>query len=152
MKNILYLLSFLFVFSLNAQKNKNGNLYDKHPGIDLVSSFHQAIATGDLEKASEILHENVKWYDGNTNDREIGGKETVLGNINWFKNYFDYVSFNDSPGAYPDALEYKKDGNWVQSWFNVYGVHKTTGVELDHPVLRLDGPIQHQLFYAHHKR
>ena len=96
MKNILYLLSFLFVFSLNAQKNKNGNLYDKHPGIDLVASFHQAIATGDLEKASEILHENVKWYDGNTNNREIGGKETVLGNINWFKNYFDYVSFNDS--------------------------------------------------------
>jgi ketosteroid isomerase-like protein len=137
MKNILYLLSFLFVFSLNAQKNKNGNLYDKHPGIDLVSSFHQAVASGDLEKASEILHENVKWYDGNTNDREIGGKEAVLRNINWFKNYFDYVSFNDSPGAYPDALEYKKDGNWVQSWFNVYGVHKTTGVELDHPVLRL---------------
>ena len=34
-------------------------------------------------------------------------------------------------------MEYKKDGNWVQSWFNVYGVHKTTGVELDHPVLRL---------------
>ena len=137
MKNILYLLSFLFVFSLNAQKNKNGNLYDKHPGIDLVASFHEAYSSGDLEKASEILHDKVKWYDGNTNNREIGGKENVLGNINWFKNYFDYVSFNDSPGAYPDALEYKKDGNWVQSWFNVYGVHKVTGVELDHPVLRL---------------
>ena len=54
MKNILYLLSFLFVFSLNAQKNKNGNLYDKHPGIDLVASFHKAYATGDLEKASKI--------------------------------------------------------------------------------------------------
>ena len=57
MKNILYLLSFLFVFSLNAQKNKNGNLYDKHPGIDLVASFHEAYAKGDLDKASEILHD-----------------------------------------------------------------------------------------------
>ena len=31
----------------------------------------------------------------------------------------------------------KKDGNWVQSWVNVYAVNKNTGVELDHPVLRL---------------
>ena len=137
MKNILYLLSFLFVFSLNAQKNKNGNLYDKHPGIDLVASFNKAYATGDLEKASKILHEDVKWYDGNTNNSQGGNKQRVLNNINWFKNYFDYVTFNDSPGAYPDALEYKKDGNWIQSWFNVYGIHKETGVELDHPVLRL---------------
>lgn len=137
MKNILCLLSFLFVFSLNAQKNKNGNLYDTHPGIDLVASFHKAYANGDLEKASQILHEDVKWYDGNTNNSPGGNKQRVLNNINWFKNYFDYVSFNDSPGAYPDALEYKKDGNWIQSWFNVYGIHKETGVELDHPVLRL---------------
>ena len=137
MKNIIYLLSFLFVFSLNAQKNKNGNLYDKHPGIDLITSFHQAYASGDLDKASEILHDDAQWLDGNTNNMVWGGKERILANINNFKNNFNYVSFNNSPGAYPDALEYKKDGNWVQSWFNVYGVHKVTGVELDHPVLRL---------------
>ena len=47
------------------------------------------------------------------------------------------MSFNDSEGAYPDMLETKRSGNWLQSWFNVYGVHKNTGVELDHPVLRL---------------
>ena len=139
MKNITYLLSFLFVFSLNAQKNKNGNLYDKHPGIDLVASFHKAYAAGDIDTASEILHDDVQWLDGNTNNTVWGGKDRILGNINNFKNNFNYVSFNDSPGAYPDALEYKKDGNWVQSWFNVYGVHKVTGVELDHPVLRIYG-------------
>ena len=139
MKNITYLLSFLFVFSLNAQKNKNGNLYDKHPGIDLVASFHKTYAAGDIDTASEILHDDVQWLDGNTNNTVWGGKDRILGNINNFKNNFNYVSFNDSPGAYPDALEYKKDGNWVQSWFNVYGVHKVTGVELDHPVLRIYG-------------
>jgi len=139
MKNILYLLSFLFVFSLNAQKNKNGNLYDKHPGIDLVASFNKAYAEGDTDKASEILHDDVQWLDGNTNNTVWGGKDRILRNINNFKNNFNYVSFNDSPGAYPDALEYKKDGNWVQSWFNVYGVHKVTGIELDHPVLRIYG-------------
>ena len=39
MKKVIYLLSFLFVFSLNAQKNKNGVIYDKHPGIDLITAF-----------------------------------------------------------------------------------------------------------------
>ncbi|MFL2991672.1 MAG: hypothetical protein ACJZZ7_07450 [Cytophagales bacterium] len=54
----------------------------------------------------------------------------MINNIKWFRDYFDYVSFDDTEGAYPDMLEYKKSGNWVQSWFRVYGVHKETGVEL----------------------
>ena len=137
MKNVIYLLSFLFVFSLNAQKNKNGVIYDKHPGIDLITTFHSAQATGDLEKAAEILHDDMQWVDGNNNERIWGGKQRVLNNINWFKNYFDYVSFNDTEGAYPDYVETKRSGNWVYSWFNVYGIHKNTGVKLDHPVLRL---------------
>lgn len=137
MKNTIYLLSFLFVFSMNAQKNKNGTIYDKHPGIDLIASFHDAIEKGDIERAESILHDDVSWYDGNTKDTEWGKKERILNNIRWFKNQFDYVSFDDTEGAYPDMLEYKKSGNWVQSWFNVYGVHKNTGVKLDHPVLRV---------------
>ena len=140
MKNIIYLSSFLFVFSLNAQKNKNGTVYDKHPGIDLIAEYHKATAEGDVEKASSFLHDNVGWYDGNTNDTKWGGKQRILGNISWFKNYFDYVSFDDSEGAYPDMLETKRSGNWLQSWFNVYGVHKNTGVELDHPCLLYTSP------------
>ena len=137
MKKIIYLLSFLFVFSLNAQKNKNGVIYDKHPGINLISTLHQAMTDGDIEKAAELLDDDLRWLDGNTNNREWGGKQTVLNNISWFKNYFDYVSFNDTEGAYPDMLEYKRSGNWVQSWVNVYAVHKITGFKLDHPVLRI---------------
>ena len=137
MKYIIYIVSFLFVFSLNAQKNKNGTLYDEHPGIDLIASFHDAYASGDIEKAEEILDDDVKWYDGNseTKNDEGGTKQNVINNIKWFRDYFDYVSFDDTEGAYPDMLEYKKSGNWVQSWFRVYGVHKNTGVELDHNVL-----------------
>ena len=139
MKYIIYIVSFLFVFSLNAQKNKNGTLYDEHPGIDLIASFHDAYASGDIEKAEEILHDDVKWYDGNsqTKNDEGGTKQNVINNIKWFRDYFDYVSFDDTEGAYPDMLEYKRSGNWVQSWFRVYGVHKNTGVELDHNVLRI---------------
>ena len=94
-------------------------------------------SNGDIEKAAEILHDDLRWIDGNTNNREWGGKQRVLNNISWFKNYFDYVSFKDSEGAYPDMLEYKRSGNWVQSWVNIYAVHKITGFKLDHPVLRI---------------
>ena len=51
MKYFIHVMSFLFVFSLNAQKNKNGTIYDEHHGIDLVASFHEAYASGDIEKA-----------------------------------------------------------------------------------------------------
>ena len=137
MKKITFILIALITFSVSAQKKKNGVLYDKHPGIDLIASYNKAMTDGDIELAASMLHDDVNWYDGNTNDTRWGGKERILNNIRWFKNYFDYVSFKDSDGAYPDALEYKKDGNWVQSWVNVYAVNKNTGVELDHPVLRL---------------
>jgi len=85
----------------------------------------------------ENRNDDMQWVDGNNNDRVWGGKQRVLNNINWFKNYFDYVSFNDTEGAYHDYEENKRSGNWVYSWFNVYGIHKNTGVKLDHPVLRL---------------
>ena len=57
-------------------------------------------------KKHSILHDNFGMME--IPMIEIGGKETVLRNINWFKNYFDYVSFDDTEGAYPDMLETKR--------------------------------------------
>ncbi len=64
-------------------------------------------------------------------------KINVINNIKWFRDYFDYVSFKDNDGAYPDMLEYKDQVTGCSPGFHVYGVHKNTGVELDHPVLRI---------------
>ena len=77
MKYIIHIASFLFVFSVNAQKNKNGTLYDEHPGIDLITSFHDAYASGDIEKAEEILHDDVKWYDGNSETKNDEGLSLI---------------------------------------------------------------------------
>ena len=139
MKKFIALI-FLFTPLISfGQKNENGKIFNKHPGIDLIASFHQAYVTGDIEKASLILHEDVRFFDGNTENKEAKGrpKNIILNNIKWLNNDFDYLSMNNTEGAFPDALEYKKGGNWVQSWFHVYGVNKNTGVELDHPVLRI---------------
>ena len=77
MKYILHIVSFLFVFSLQAQKNKNGTIYDEHPGIDLIASFHEAYASGDIEMASSILHDDVKWYDGNSQTKNDEGGSRI---------------------------------------------------------------------------
>ena len=43
MKKITFILIALITFSVSAQKKKNGVLYDKHPGIDLIASYNKAM-------------------------------------------------------------------------------------------------------------
>ena len=69
----------------------------------------------------------------------------------------EYVSFERSNGAYPDAIEYKdedqKDVVWVQTWNHLKGVNKETGVAIDMPIHRLyvvnaDNKIQTIINYS----
>ena len=140
MKNILYLLSFLFVFSLNAQKNKNGVVFDKHPGIDLVNSFNEAFVAADMDKLNTILHDDFKAYDGlsSNKDQEGTSKQNFMGQSNWWNTNISYLKISNNDPAYPDAVEYKKgDQLWVQTWEKIYGVNNQTGVKFDMPIHRL---------------
>lgn len=140
MKNILYLLSFLFVFSLNAQKNKNGVVFDKHPGIDLVNSFNEAFVAADMDKLNTILHDDFKAYDGlsSNKDQEGTSKQNFMGQSNWWNTNISYLKISNNNPAYPDAVEYKKgDQLWVQTWEKIYGVNNQTGVKFDMPIHRL---------------
>ena len=140
MKKICFILSFLFVFTLNSQKNKNGSVYDKHPAIDLVNSFNQAWVTGDIEKASSYLAENFRVRNGNSvnKDDEGANKQQMINNMRWWYNNNSYLKFTQDKPAYPDAIEYKKGGQvWVQSWDRLYAVNNQTGVKFDDPVHRL---------------
>ena len=140
MKNIIYLLSFLFVFSLNAQKNKNGVVFDKHPGIDLVNSFNEAFVAADMDKLNTILHDDFKAYDGlsSNKDQEGTSKQNFMGQSNWWNTNISYLKISNNDPAYPDAVEYKKgDQLWVQTWEKIYGVNNQTGVKFDMPIHRL---------------
>lgn len=140
MRNIIYLISFLFVFSLNAQKNKNGVVFDKHPGIDLVNSFNEAFVAADTDKLNTILHDDFKAYDGlsSNKDQEGTSKQNFLGQSNWWNTNISYLKISNNDPAYPDAVEYKKgDQLWVQTWEKIYGVNNQTGVKFDMPIHRL---------------
>ena len=116
MKKSIYLLSFLFVFTLNSQKNKNGSVYDKHPAIETVNSFNQAWVSGDIEKASSFLTEDFRVRNGNSVNKEDEGanKQQMINNMNWWYNNNSYLKFTQDLPAYPDAIEYKNgDQIWV---------------------------------------
>ena len=143
MRKIALILMMISTFISYAQKKANGTIYSEHPAITAVESMEQAFVKGDADKVAGYLADDFRQiYASNTNkDAKGADKQSFLEDVKFWKDNFDYLSITRSPGAYPDALEYKDGANddvvWVQTWEHVKGVHKKTGVKLDMPFHRL---------------
>jgi len=139
MKNIVLISMMIFTVIAYSQKKKNGVIYDDHPGIIIVESMLEAFVAGDVEKVASYLSEDFQYFNGSepNKDAKRGDKESYLKDVKYWNENLDYLSIERSEGAYPDALEYKKSGTWVQTWDHVKGVHKKTGVKVDMPFHRL---------------
>ena len=140
MRRIIIALLMTFTVIGFAQKKKNGTIYSEHPAIDVVEAFVKADVEGDFDKAATYLADDVKFWDGNDTDKDAkpGTKENFMKNGQWRLENIDHFSIERTSGSYPDALEYK-DGNnddvvWVQTWDNIKGLHKKSGVKIDLPV------------------
>ncbi len=142
MKKTLIMLAMLTAVVTFAQK-KNGTVYSEHPTIDVVNTFTEAVVSGDTTKIASLLTDDFKSYNGLSTNPALKGddKRKFLKNIIRWSNELDYFSITDFPGAYPDAIEYKKDNKndevWVQTWELLKGVHQVTGVKFSSPVHRL---------------
>ncbi|MDX1363280.1 MAG: nuclear transport factor 2 family protein [Arenibacter latericius] len=136
----LALLSITIAF---GQKKTNGNVYIEHPAIDVVDEFVKASVAGDSLKMASYITEDFKAYWGTTNVPDTKGldKAAFIRNQLLYFNALDYYSVTPFPGSYPDAIEYKKDNKdeevWVQTWVELNGVHKRTGVKIDASAHRL---------------
>lgn len=143
MKKLTFALIMVCTIITYSQKKKNGTIYSEHPAINVVEAMTKAFVEGDADKVSSYLAEDYEYWNGtNSNkDAKAGTKEGAVNNVNWWKDNIDYLSIENSSGAYPDAIEYKdedqKDVVWVQTWEHLKGVHKKTGVKIDMPVHRL---------------
>ncbi|UCA56574.1 MULTISPECIES: nuclear transport factor 2 family protein [Aequorivita] len=132
----------LIAFISTAQK-KNGTIYVEHPAITTVEAMTQAFVKGDTQKVASYLADDFKAYNGTSIDPNDKGqdKESFSNAAKGWNDALDYFSISRSPGAYPDALEYKddnqKDVMWVQTWEDMKGVHKKTGVKINQPMHRL---------------
>jgi ketosteroid isomerase-like protein len=126
-----------------SQKKTNGTIYVEHPAITTVEAMTQAFVSGDVNKVASYLADDFKYYSGTTTNKDDKGldKAAFLKTVQTWKDNIDYPSIKRSKGAYPDALEYKdaeqKDLVWVQTWEDMKGVQKQTGVKIDRPIHRL---------------
>lgn len=143
MKKTLLVGMMLCMFITYAQKEKNGNIYMEHPAIEVVQEFTEAAVKGDTTKMASYLTDDFKGYNGTSNITDDKGidKAAFLRNQMLYFDQLDYFSATPFPGSYPDAIEYKKDNEddevWVQTWTQLNGVHKTTGVKIDAAAHRL---------------
>tara|TARA_B110000116_G_C16714056_1_gene525921 strand:+ start:456 stop:644 length:189 start_codon:yes stop_codon:yes gene_type:complete len=51
---ILFISIVCLTTNLFSQKNNNGKIFDKHPGIDLVASFTKAYIEGDKKNYLQL--------------------------------------------------------------------------------------------------
>lgn len=144
MKKSIAIVLLLSVCVTFAQKKKNGTIYIDHPAIAAVEAMTKAFVAGDADKVATYLADDFKSFNGTSTNKDDKGqdKAAFIASVKEWKEDIDYLSITRSPGAYPDALEYtedaaNKDQVWVQTWEEIKGVHKKTGVKIDMPSHRL---------------
>lgn len=143
MKKLTIISMMLLTGIIFSQTKKNGTIYEAHPAIEIAEQAQQAFIKGDTITLKALLADDFKSFNGmNTNPDNKGvDKSTMLRQSIFWKNNASYLSIERWPGAYPDALEYKKDNKekdvWVQTWDMLKGVHNETGVKLNMPLHRL---------------
>ena len=122
-----------------SQKKKNGTIYKEHPAIKVVEDMQKAFVKGDSAAVASYLADDFKGWNGfNDNpDAKPMTKANFAGNAIGWNKYVDYFNISRFPGAYPDALEYDKEGTWVQTWDILSGMEKRTGMDMTMPIHRL---------------
>ncbi|HZF62992.1 MAG TPA: hypothetical protein VEZ55_00830 [Chitinophagaceae bacterium] len=137
MKKLLF--SFLIAIPVIAlsQKKENGTIYREHPALAVVEAYNRAISTADTNNIGSFLADDFVAYNASGGSAFEKGlnKSAFLKRMKAWREGIDYFSLKTSKGTYPDALEYKdpneKDVVWVQTWDDLKGVNKQTGVKVD---------------------
>ncbi|MCR8669383.1 nuclear transport factor 2 family protein [Aestuariibaculum sp. M13] len=139
MKKLAIICMMVPSLIMYSQTKKNGTIYIEHPAIKVVEDMTKAFVEGDTVKVASYLADDFKAYNGMNTDPDNEGvdKSRYLKQVAFWKNNTSYLSIERAKGAYPDALEYKESGLWVQTWDYLKGVHDKTGVKLNMQLHRL---------------
>lgn len=135
MRKLVLLCSLLGTMTLVAQKNANGKIFDKHPGIDLVEKFNQAFIDADENQLNALMTDDFKAFNGeNMNkDRNSSTKQDIINQAKYWNGALMNYSIKKRGGSYPDALEYKRSGTWVYTYDVFYGIDKNNGFKIEMP-------------------
>ena len=123
------------IIGVNAQKNANGVIYDKHPSIDVVEKFMQAFVKGDAATMTSLTTDDFKAYNAMNTNWDYKGQDlaTCIRNAQNYVNNYTNFSITKRGSSYPDALEYKKDGIWVYTYNVFFAINKKSGFKIESP-------------------
>jgi len=123
------------LMGVNAQKNPNGVIYDKHPSIDVVEKFMQAFVKGDAATMTSLTTDDFKAFNAMNTNWDYKGQDlaTCIRNAQNYANNYTNFSITKREGSYPDALEYKKDGLWVYTFNMFFAINKKSGFKIQSP-------------------
>ncbi|HOZ96040.1 MAG TPA: hypothetical protein PKY86_06610 [Niabella sp.] len=151
MKKIIVLFYLVFVAQVSfCQKEKNGEIYIKHPYIDVVMKATSDYLANDFSRTYEYYADTAKWWVSGLEDL-IPIAEAV--NL-WQGDFEKFTDINQIQQGYPDFLHYKKDNAmFVQSWWIWSGKSKKTGNEIKIPIVIFNefntaGKISRELIYG----
>ncbi len=137
MRKITSLFILLLFIGVNSfSQKKSGTIFFEHETIDKTRALWEAFVNADEEKYGSFFADSAfVIYNGHQKPK-ITNAEISKGVAKWVGNY-DNLKVGDQKPAYPDAIEYKDAGNWVQDWLLMTGIHKKTGVILNLPIHNL---------------
>ncbi|MBC8298982.1 MAG: nuclear transport factor 2 family protein [Pelagibacterales bacterium] len=158
MKIKTLLLVLMVSVSLNAQKKKNGNIFVKHPAIDVIENLYSAMNSNDSIALSKIIADNFKGVAGEQMNKDAK-PQTKTEFIQQVKNNHAisrYYNIRKTSTGYPDAIEYKDEDfagvTWIYSWEYFTAVGGTTGIDYSQPrhtqyVVNKDNQIAYARYY-----
>lgn len=137
MKKITTLFVLLLFMGVNsfAQK-KSGVIFSEHESISITQELWKAMVTGDEARYRSFFADSAYIVRNGDTPPKTANESIGKGLAKWSSN-FENLKVGDYKPAYPDALEYKEGGTWVQDWLLMSGIHKETGIVLDLPLHNL---------------
>ena len=138
MKKITILLAiFLFIQVSSFSQKKTGTIFSEHEAIEATQGIWEAFVNGDEAKYRSFFADSAYISrNGDTGKPKVANAQIGKG-IAGFGGNYDNLKIGDQKPAFPDALEYKEGGIWVQDWLLMTGIHKETGVKVELPIHNL---------------
>lgn len=131
MKKIVCLMVLGFsVLLVNAQK-ESGIVYSEHDGINKTRALWAAFLKGDKETYLSFYADSV--WNGNNGPVDRKTREQFAGMMAWWNKEFKNLAITDDKPAFPDAIQYKDGGLFVQDWLRITGTHEKSGINVNWP-------------------